>query len=380
MGCQVLLAPLLIGLNSYGFAMTIMSPVFIFQGLLEPLLQTLCNSSSDSKVSKLEYSANVTFSIVAIGFFVGLVSCLIVSEASYIAYVAVLVHALSYGLLTQHITARLAEGKSYMVGWIQVVGMFGYAIALISFHSLGYLAMLVASSSATSASLALYCLLSWQSKNVGTRKKIMWFGALRSVNAVLIRLPLLGISSIPFMILGLSGRAMDGVGDVRLLISFLGSTRYLNRIPLAVCQLSIHRWFANLTSPPSTNTNADFVVLKKYITDSSLIIIALSILIIPIFKIIYSRPPLFGVFEVVSISSMIAIQPLTYAIYVLSKDCMKRFTATLSVSSLFIAAFSSWLIWTGTDFGVTLGATSALTFIILAASFSFFYFVRTKNE
>lgn len=238
---QVGLFPYLIGVDEFGVAVLVLSPLYFAQALAEPVFQACFNKGGGvafnfyfvALSSFLMLIASIGFSVYFLPFF------------SFALIVLLVCFLVSYVFFTAMQSALLANDELGVVvvgGFILVLTYS--VVALVSFD-LGYVAVFLSGFFGFFLASLFYFFYLLKRDRVCFSFSVFFedFGGGRFIFGTMsFRLPVIIINNGFLIIMGLFAVPTSTIATVKILVSAAGAGRYANLVPLALLQARLAEW------------------------------------------------------------------------------------------------------------------------------------------
>ena len=326
-GLQSILYPLAIGVDQFGLAIVLLSPVLFAQAIAEPFFQAVANCE-DRPTAALSVRLPALASLFGLGFVLA-TSSLIGVEYSALESLLVLGTCPLYLFSTavqSFLISRGAIVEAAVTNLCCVVGYFSAGLILYSLDSLDHKALLWSAFGAFGFSSLVGLVVAKRMYGIDYRKDKVRAGF--ALGALTFRLPSTLLLAGYTMLLPSFGASLSEIGVFRIVISAINVGRYLNPVPLPVLQVSLSR----IVSKGSRRETRRDVVQSCVFT--GLFGLALASMFPVLFRLIFidldiPRWALFGA------SLVLLLQPLSYASFLLLDSTSgKGYAVPLAVSGI----------------------------------------------
>lgn len=364
---QALVAPLLLGLNSYGMQILLLLPAFLAQALVEPAFQANLNQYENAAFGFVDLSlpAVLFFFATLVYFFA---SIFLEQQLNFLVLLA-----FGLFLFNTFFQARaFAMEKHKLATQAAFCQFIGYAFGLgLGFQNDPGQALILANVFAFGMSFATYFFegLLISPVRIGFLRT-SWTGLM---DGMALRMPVLNISTFFIIVLSKLGTSADQIAALRIFMSALNAGRYLNVVSLQRLQVELHGYIKD----PKKSRFYENEIFRMYTSCFIFYALCLAILFPVFFGVLFASAP-FGHLSTFFSALFVLIQPLTYAIFTMRNSIGQSVTLIYTlVSILSLASFSFLVIFDISAFGaVALSIT--LTASILAITTG--YLLKDANE
>lgn len=299
MAFQSFVAPIFIGIGSYGAQMLFVAPVLLAQALLEPSFQAELNASADGHRCRINPVTATMQSAILIGitfpFAIGDYNdwLLLALFAGLALFTFVLAACFALRDVALAATGRYVSLAVYLIafGFMLVTGGEGEIIV-------ANLAAVTAGSAVIGAVLL-------------NRGSILPTRSPPTVRFLLgglsFRLPIVSFTAMTTILLGYTGALPTTIGEFRIFMAAATSGRFINPIPLAELQSAIHRFL-------SIGDRTIVRLARRFLVSLAAFAIATALLFPPIYRWAFGDFT-FSPLSLLVASTFAAAQPLAYFIF-----------------------------------------------------------------
>lgn len=341
---QSFVAPIIIGLASFGSQVLFLAPLLLCQALFESASQAEMNEGQrDGGVASINVPTILLPGVVLT--IIALVLNDWISDRPLWLAGAVIAAYFTYTVL---LAFAFASSQSRLCAQANFGLCAGYAMAFAASlrYAPGY-ELITANIVAFGAGAII---LAFNSK---CRFTLEWgrphFGAVLASASY--KLPIICFNSLTTVLLGLTGASASTIGQFRIVLSAINAGRYFNIVPLAKIQAEIHRRSDDLAG-----------IAKQYLAS----FLAFQVAMVTVFPEVYSF--LFGDREFTRIavyfaSLFILLQPLTYAAF-RRAHLRPGFNAMMSigVATALVTVFALSLGWAEPTMAMAVASVAAVSF------------------
>lgn len=326
---QSLLAPMLIGVDSFGLQMLMISPALLAQSLIEPAYQNLFNHDT----SKLNLRLS-DFAIIAV-VFTGFVALLSIGNAAFLNWPVFVLFFAQYTFTVMIAYHYAAEGH-YTLAYATIALLSGYVLGYATFYLVAPHYSIIAGNIVGFSAANLF--LMTRNRLAISQKGIGLFVDMRSAAAGLtFRLPAMTFATGFIIILGLMGSSAQAIGTFRITFAAVNAGRYLNIVPPAALQVRIKQLIADeykLTRDP---------IIRKYGAFMGLFAVAMAVLFPSFYAIVFGLPFEMPRIALFAVCFYLLLQPLCYAMMVQRGDQLIVPITHLIISTALLLGFASML-------------------------------------
>jgi len=333
---QALIAPLIIGIDSYGQQVLLLLPVFLAQAVIEPAFQAQLNEQSEELGDSLDIGSAIVLLVFATIIFVATKTIL------GHAFDGLTISILSLFFLNTAFQARAFASSRFSLAAIASPAMLlGYIVGFL----FGVLVwkeaeLLIANLFGFGCSAFVFL-------NVFLREPlpaIRWSLPSRTSlwGGLSFRLPTLTVTTVFLILLSKFGISDSMIGSIRIFISAIGAGKYANLVSVPHLQIAIRKIF--LSSDAVESWRSIYIYLLCF----CLFLILSSVFLPTLFMIVFHQSS-FGMTEVFMGGFILLIQPLSYSIYEIRKLAASSVTVLFLVTSFLTLGFFSIGLWFGTS-------------------------------
>lgn len=238
MAFQSFVAPIFLGLQSFGQQIILLSSVFLAQSIFEPIIQTICNRSAlrDEKILNL--------SDILIGAFI---SCFAYAVAAFISGAESFNWPLLTLLLVLYLANTFLAAFSFSENAIAIValssfGLFiaylvGFIISNQYFPGMELILGLTFGMTVSSGLFAIY----WARNKWGRIVRLAPTNYGEILNGTTFRLPTVVLTAVNIPLLSWLGFSATVIGQYKIFVSAIMAGRYCNLVPLPQAQMYLQR-------------------------------------------------------------------------------------------------------------------------------------------
>ncbi|HDY7678482.1 TPA: hypothetical protein RQK94_001781 [Vibrio vulnificus] len=354
---QSFLLPFFIGMESFGKGILLLSPVFIAQGIVEPIFQGYFNRN------KLTFSIVLVFSLIMFSLiFVTVMGIFIDSKDLALIFLFSIV----YICFTAFQSYFMANGKMKIVAF--AVGALAISYGLMAvvgcFLELGYLVLLYSNLLSFFIAFLLYFFFVLK-----LRVNVAWKfddSVNNLVSSSLMRLPYVFLSSGLIVVSGFFGYSHDAIARLKIFSSIVNSGRYFNLIPLSLLQVEMGKRVDDGYHP------FRWSFFYKY-TLGVLVFTIVSCFTMPyFFEYFYQDDFLFEICYFFAFF-LIMVQPVLYVTYHYLSSCNYATWKLYLLLTFFLASFAILLFFFSLGLITIFSILSGFLFLLSLMLFNYFW-------
>jgi hypothetical protein len=303
MAFQSFVAPMLLGLESFGQQIIFLSSVLLSQAIFEPIVQTICNRSA------LHDERILNVSNILLGFFISCCTCfasLYISGAENFGLPLLTLLLILYLSNTFFAAISFSENAIGIVAVSSSGLLFTYLIGFgLSHIFLPGWELIVGLTLGMSASVALFCGY-WIRNGWGRIIKLGSLNFGEVLNGFTFRLPTVVLTTVNILFLSWFGFSATVIGQYKIFVSVIMAGRYFNLVPLPQAQMYLQMVFTN------GNCKETREALLRYAVSFAIFTLVASLILPMLFDYAF-KDRQFSRVDLLLSSGAILLQPTAYA-------------------------------------------------------------------